>query len=148
METLSDGLMISCFGLTCYMAGVEWLTQLVNFPMLNLVGQDDFPTYQASITRRIVLPIVIPGLLTSILAILLIGFSSQQGPQWIIWLVVILELFPVVSTITIQLPRQKYLSENGFSPNVVRALMLTQWLRTIPVTLAACILMWLIIAGV
>jgi hypothetical protein len=64
MEKLSDWLLVVCSGLTCYMAGVEWLTQLVNFPLLNLVGQDAFPAYQVSITRRIVLPIVIPGLIT------------------------------------------------------------------------------------
>lgn len=127
------------------MAGVEWLTQLVNFPMLNLVGQDAFPAYQASITKRIVLPIVIPGVLTSILALLLIIFPLQRVPQWSIWLIVILELLPVISTITVQLPCQKQLSDNGFSSSVVSKLMLTQWLRTIPVTLAALILMGLMI---
>ena len=127
------------------MAGVEWLTQLVNFPMLNLVSQDSFPAYQANIIKRIVLPIVIPGSITIILSLLLLEFSAKTVPHWAIFTVALLQMIPVISTATIQLPRQRKLSQEGFSSSVIKSLMMSQWLRTIPVTLAALLLLWMLI---
>ena len=59
-----------CLAFTCYMAGTEWITQLVSFPMLASVNKDAFPDYHTNIMKRIILPIVITGLATVILSIL------------------------------------------------------------------------------
>jgi hypothetical protein len=45
---------------TIFMAGVLWTMQLLNYPLLALVGNDAFPRYEAAHHRRFAL-IVVPG---------------------------------------------------------------------------------------
>ena len=45
---------------TIFMAGVLWTMQLLNYPLLALVGTEAFPRYEAAHNRRFAL-VVVPG---------------------------------------------------------------------------------------
>jgi len=47
---------------TIFMAGVLWTMQLLNYPLLALVGAEAFPGYEAAHNRRFAL-VVVPGVL-------------------------------------------------------------------------------------
>jgi hypothetical protein len=49
---------------TLFMAGVLWTMQLLNYPLLALVGTEAFPRYEAAHNRRFAL-VVVPGILAA-----------------------------------------------------------------------------------
>lgn len=145
---ISDWILSFCLALNCYMAGTEWITQLVSFPMLALVGTDSFSQYHAAIMKRIILPIAVPGLLTLILSMLLIWLTPLGIPSWSVWLLLILQVIPILSTVFIQLPKHNKLTEKGFDEVIIASLVQSQWLRTISVTFSALLLVWMIVLAI
>ena len=67
---------------TTFMAGVLWTMQLLNYPLLALVGRDAFFGYESTHNRRFGL-VVIPGLLAAAAdGIGLVASRPGQVPLW------------------------------------------------------------------
>ena len=65
---------------TVFMAGVLWTMQLLNYPLLALVGADAFPRYEAAHNRRFAL-VVVPGVLAAAAGgIGLVAVPARPGP--------------------------------------------------------------------
>jgi hypothetical protein len=66
---------------TIFMAGVLWTMQLLNYPLLALVGSNAFPRYEAAHNRRFAL-VVVPGVLAAAGGIGLLLSRPGQVPLW------------------------------------------------------------------
>lgn len=81
-------------------------------------------------TGKIRIPIlVLPMIVTTIFALLLIKHLPPQVPRWTLWLVLTCRAVAWVSTFVFQVPLEMQLSKNGFDVDVMQRLLITDWLR-------------------
>ena len=116
---------------TIAMSGVIWFVQLVHYPLLALVGDGEFDRFAAENVRRttrVVAPLMIAEFATAVLLAFTRGTLAWIGLGLLaaVW----------VSTAILQVPRHQRLLE-GFDAAAVRALVRSNWVRTVAWTLRA-----------
>lgn len=117
---------------TLFMTGLIWLVQLVHYPLFARVHPDAFPGYHAAHSQLItwiVAPVMLVELLTAG-GLLLAQPPHPRLPAWPLWLGAALVLAIWLSTALLQIPAHTTLSQ-GFQPDAHRALVLTNWVRTL-----------------
>lgn len=125
------------------MAGVIWFVQIVHYPLMGAVGRPRFAAYSGShsrLTSYVVGPPMLIEATTSVLLLVVrppeIPFSAAligAGLVAAIWL----------STALLQVPRHTALGE-GFDSREHRALVATNWLRTLAWTARGLLVLWMI----
>lgn len=89
---------------TIFMSGVLWTMQLLNYPLLALVGRDAFPGYEAAHNRRFAL-VVVPGVLAAAVGgIGLVAARPGQVPLWAPVCELALLVLVIISTAALQGP--------------------------------------------
>lgn len=137
-------LFLISFALVFYGMGASFVESFVNYPTWRLIGANEFRTYHQALGPLVIGYMVIPMLITTILTILLLWFRPAPIPQWAIWLAVVLQLIPWVSTVAIQFPIQVQLSRDGLSLPLIERLIFTNWwLRKVPQIINAFLFLWL-----
>ncbi len=132
------------FALVFYGMGASFVESFVNYPTWRLVGANEFRAYHQALSPLVIGYMVIPKLLATILTILLLWFRPAPLPRWAIWLAVVLQLIPWVSTVAIQFPIQVRLSRDGLSLPLIERLIFTNWwLRKVPQIINALLFLWL-----
>jgi hypothetical protein len=87
---------------TIFMAGVLWTMQLLNYPLLALVGAEAFPRYEAAHNRRFAL-VVVPGVLAAAAGgIGLAASRPSQVPAWAPACELALLVVVIISTAALQ----------------------------------------------
>ena len=128
MEHVESWVLASHAIATLMMGGLIWFVQIVHYPMFANVGAEAFSNYERihqQRTTRVVGPLMLVELVTAVW-IALAGFAAFW-PAWIgVGLVGLLWL----STAAVQVPLHRRLS-GGYDAAVGRALVRTNWLRTI-----------------
>lgn len=117
---------------TLFMAGVIWFTQLVHYPLFAKVGAAGFPDYGLSNIRLTARLVLLPMAVEGACALLLL----RQGP--LAWLAAGLLALIWLSTAFLQFPTHLALIA-GLTPELLRRLLLSNWLRTALWTLRAFI---------
>jgi hypothetical protein len=115
---------------TIFMTGLIWFVQVVHYPLFAAVGRDHFPAYEGAHTQLVSL-VVIPAMLTELLtAVLLViaGGQSVRLGESLGGLVLLAVVWG--STFFLQVPRHTELA-GGFDEAAHRALVTTNWVRTI-----------------
>lgn len=127
---------------TIFMSGVLWTMQLLNYPLLGLVGRDAFTRYETAHNRRFGL-VVVPGVLAATAGA--IGLLATQPPQIPLWappgelgLVVVV----IVSTAALQ-GRQHAALAHGFDERILRSLVRSNWIRVIAWSAAGLLALWM-----
>jgi len=116
----------------------------INYPTWRLIGANEFRAYHQTLGPLVIGYMVIPLLITTLLTVLLLWFRPAPIPRWAIWLAVVLQLIPWVSTVAIQLPIQFQLSRDGLSLPLIERLIFTNWwLRKVPQIINALLFLWL-----
>jgi len=137
-------LFLISFALVFYGMGASFVESFVNYPTWRLIGANEFRAYHQALGPRIIGYMVIPMLITTLLTVLLLWFRPAPIPQWAIWLAVVLQLIPWVSTVAIQFPIQVQLSRDGLSlPLIDRLIFTNWWLRKVPQIINAFLFLWL-----
>lgn len=111
---------------TWAMAGLIWFVQLVHYPLMSRLGRDQWPGYERAHQARttwIVAPLMLAELAT---AVALLALTDDPLPRAGAALLVVLW----VSTFAVQVPLHLRLAR-GFDPAVHRALVGSNWLRTL-----------------
>lgn len=123
---------------TAAMTGLIWFIQLVHYPLLAEVGDDNFIGYENSHVRRTTL-IVAPLMTGEIITTVALLFAGFDGPSQIIVIACVAFLgINWLSTALLQVPCHRKL-EAGFDEVIHRRLVNTNWLRTLSWS-AKCVL--------
>jgi len=127
---------------TIFMAGVLWTMQLLNYPLLALVGTDALPRYETAHNRRFAL-VVVPGVLAAAAG----GFGlllsrPRQVPLWAPAAELALLLVVIISTAALQ-GRQHQALAGGFDGRVLSLLVRSNWIRVAAWSAAGAIALWM-----
>ncbi len=130
---------------TFFMTGVIWFVQIVHYPLMAMVGTEQFAVYSRSHQRRtsmVVLPVMLIELGTGIWLALTIGGSGVSA--WLAWGGLILLLVIWMMTFCVHVPQHGRLLR-GFDPIVHARLVATNGIRTAAWTLRSLFVIGLLL---
>jgi uncharacterized membrane protein len=126
-----------------FMTGFIWTMQLVHYPLLDRVGVEAFPTYEADHNRLFFL-VAGPGIVVTLVSGVLLLFSRPpQVPLYTAVLGLLLFAVIVASTVLFQAPQHAKLS-NSFDRNAYEFLLRTNWIRTAAWTAYGMLGLWMV----
>ena len=130
-------------GAAWYGAGFTWTMQVLNYPLLALVGRDSFTAYERSHNQRFI-RVVGPGVLVAVISTGVLLVSPPAGvPTAAALLSSLLLLVIIVATVAFQAPAHGKLAE-GFDEQLHARLVRSNWLRTICWTLLGMVDLWML----
>ena len=127
---------------TVAMAGLIWFVQVVHYPLFEFAAAGDFPRFAEAHQRRttwVVAPLMLTELATAIWLLL----PASGAPRGLAWTGFGLVLSLWLMTGLVQVPLHRRLSR-GFSADVTRLLVATNWLRTGAWSARAVLALWLL----
>lgn len=122
-----------------FMTGVIWIIQWVHYPSFNYIEKSEFISFENFHGNRITFivgPLMILELMTAFYL-----YFQKDSPFWIVNLVGVLLIW--VSTFFLSVPAHTQLSE-GYSIEIIRRLVVTNWPRTLLWSLRSLVLMFFI----
>ena len=132
------------FSLVFYGTGAAFIEGFVNYASWHLIGAEEFIAYHRFISPRVLGFLVAPLLLGTAFTVLLLWSRPAALPKWAVWAAVAAQAVVWVSTITIQVPIQIQLSDQGLSVQLIERLIETNfWLRRIPYGICAGLFLWM-----
>lgn len=143
---MSEGLLLAHFAATWYLAGLCWLVQRVQYPLLARVGRDAFAAYEQAHVARIG-PVVGPMMVfEAATALSLVGLEASllRRPDFLAALVLLGILW--LSTFAVQVPLHRRLAQ-GFDADAHTALVRSNWIRTLAWSGRGLLLLHLLLAG-
>lgn len=124
------------------MFGLIWFVQVVHYPLFLRVGAEGFAAYEtahANRTTYVVAPLMLLELATA-LALLFPAYRPTFVSSPTAWLGAALVGVVWLSTAFVQVPLHNRL-HTGYSADVIRQLVATNWLRTAAWTARAALLL-------
>jgi len=132
------------FSLVFYGTGAAFIEGFVNYASWHLIGAEEFIAYHRFISPRVLGFLVAPLLLGTAFTVLLLWSRPAAIPKWAVWAAIAAQAVVWVSTITIQVPIQIQLSDQGLSVQLIERLIETNfWLRRIPYGICAGLFLWM-----
>lgn len=135
---LSNAFLLMWAVLVFWTLGQIWLVQIVIYPLFAEVGPSDYKAYHAFYSRRIPLPVIIPGFATFILPVAL----ALIGPAMPLWMSVANISAGVVGllvTLVLEIPRHARLVDGGKNDTTIAELIRFNWPRTLSISVQAVI---------
>lgn len=127
---------------TSFMAGVLWTMQLLNYPLLALVGTEAFPRYEAAHNRRFTL-VVVPGVLAAVVGGIGLAVARPDRVQpWAPACELALLAAVIISTAALQ-GRQHGALGRGFDQRTIGLLVRSNWIRVAAWSAASAIALWM-----
>lgn len=136
-------ILLFCLFFTLYNTGVIWVLQLNHYPLYAKVGEREFRDYLTAHNGRILLPIVLPGSAAFVGSALLLWQRPVEIPSWSVWTLVAINAAILLSTVFVQGPAHNCLARDGYSENLIRRIITTNWLRTVAWTINGLLLLWM-----
>lgn len=131
---------VATFGMT----SIIWLVQLVQYPGFRHVGAAEFANFHRHHCRSIGL-VVGPLMVLELLTALLLAVAGEPAWFWRVMLSLLLVIW--ISTALWQGPLHGRLSREGPRADLLRALVLGNWLRTFLWTARSAGLVWFYARG-
>jgi hypothetical protein len=128
---------------TGMMIGVIWFVQIVHYPMFSLVGRAGFAAYEAAHSRLTTVVVAPPMLVELATGAYLALRPPPAMPPAALWAGLALIAVIWLSTWLLQVPKHRAL-EAGFDPAAHRALVGTNWIRTLAWTARGILLLVLL----
>ena len=117
-------------GASCFMAGLIWTMQILNYPLLALVDPRDVPRYEQAHNRRFIW-LVAPGVIVALASTAILLARRRAGVPLIVPLAALALLAVIIaSTIRQGAPSHARLAVR-FDAEVHARLVRTNWIRTI-----------------
>jgi hypothetical protein len=140
METSQPALLFLLLWTTIvfWVLGQIWLVQIVIYPLFAQVGEADYVRYHRFYTRRIPLPVIIPGFASFLVP----GALALYGPAMPAWMNVANIAAGVVGllvTVLLQIPRHNRLETGGKNDALIAELVRYNWVRTLSMSAQAVI---------
>lgn len=136
--TASETWAVAAFAVVTWSTAQLWFAQLVIYPLFGQVGADDYVAYHRSYSRRIPLPVIVPGFASFVMPLLL-AWVLPSGPPWLIVANIACGLVGLAVTVALEIPRHARLEKFGRDDRVIAELVRFNWPRTLAMTgSAAC----------
>jgi hypothetical protein len=113
-------------------AGVLWTMQVLNYPLLGLIGADQVPAYETAHNRRFAVVVLPPTAVVLVTSVLLLFRGAFVVAVVALSLLVVI----VVVTVVFGAPAHALLAQRFDAP-VHRRLVRTNWIRTVAWTALA-----------
>jgi hypothetical protein len=123
---------------TLYLTGLIWVIQVVHYPLMDRVPGDGFVAFHTEHARRISVLVVVPMVVELTTAIALLVIRPQGVSVALLIAGAVLVGVVWLSTFGLQIPLHRRLSQ-GFNPAAHRALLRSNWIRTVAWTLRGVI---------
>lgn len=127
---------------TWALTGLIWFVQVVHYPLFAEVGATAFPAYHAAHTRLTTL-VVAPLMLTEAACAAWLVVVRADAP-WVVWAGAALLAVVWLATFGLSVPRHNQLAAHGPDGEVIRALVSTNWVRTLAWTGRAVLAAWML----
>lgn len=137
----AEWILVVVLALSCYNVGIIWLMQIHVYPLFGVVGVGEFRAYHGEHWRRIRYVVFVPAVLTLVGALLLLWLRPPGVPALGLWLGVTLQVVTYAVTGIFWAPLQIQLNKKGASPELLRRLIDSHWLRTGLITLYAALML-------
>jgi hypothetical protein len=135
---VGHGFLLADTAATVFMAGVLWTMQILNYPLLSLVGREQLPAYESAHNRRFGL-VVVPGIAVALASTIgLLVKRPRTIPLWMPITVGSLLLVVIASTAALQAPQHARLA-GAWSEASHRLLVSSNWIRVVAWSPAAAI---------
>ncbi len=134
-------LLLANLAATWTMVGVIWTIQIVHYPLFDRVGAAGFPRYAADHNALITLVVGPTMLLEAATTALLLLAWPTELPGWMPWVGAALLAIIWGATAFLSVPQHTILGA-GFDEAAYRALVGTNWVRTIAWTLRGALMLW------
>jgi len=121
--------------------GTTYFEAFVNYRTWSFIGASEFPSYHRALTPLVIKVMLLPiaAYVACLVALALLGGANV--PRWGVVISLGLVLVAVASSVLIQIPIQRAFDREGFSAELLRRLIGTDfWLRKAPLGLNA--LLW------
>ena len=140
----SHWIFLIAFTLVFYGTGAAAIEGFVNYASWHLIGADEFVAYHQFISPRVLAFLVAPLILGTVFTLLMLWSRPAVIPAWAVWAAIAAQAIVWVSTVTIQVPIQLHLSDQGRSVELLERLIETNfWLRRIPYAICAGLFLWM-----
>lgn len=136
-------ILLSNFAATLAMFGIIWFVQVVHYPLYTRINPDAFPNYEVAHVNLVTLvvgPLMFIELGT---AVLLLVSPPPNTPYWALLLGLALVLVIWAITVFVNVPQHNILSYN-FDADVHRALLLSNWVRTVAWSARSVLMFWIL----
>ena len=127
---------------TLFMVGLIWFVQIVHYPLFGAVGVDGFAAYEAAHTERTTWVVGPPMLIEAGTTALLVWLRPANISGTLVWIGTGLLAVIWLSTLLLQVPRHNLLGV-GFDDVACRALVATNWIRTVAWSARGVLVLWL-----
>lgn len=121
---------------TLSLTGMIWTIQTVHYPGFAEISEEGFATAMAAHQQRITALIAIPWAVQGLTSLALVASPPAGVPRWLPAAGLAAAGVTVLSTVALSVPLHGRLS-GGPDPEVLRALVRTNWPRTIAWTVHA-----------
>ncbi len=129
-----------------FLAGLAWTVQLVNYPLMAVVGPERFPAYEAGHAPRMAAAVGPAWAVQGVTTAWTLLAPPAGAPTWLVVLGAACAALPVAVTLTVSVPAHARLA-HGFDAAVHRRLVRTHALRTAGWTAHAVVALALLAAG-
>jgi hypothetical protein len=131
-------LLVLWAALVFWVLGQIWLVQIVIYPLFAQVGAPDYVRYHRLYTRRIPLPVIIPGFASFLLPVAL----ALWGPAVPLWMSagnIAAGIVGLLVTVLLEIPRHGRLEKGGKNDATIAELIRYNWPRTLSISAQAVI---------
>ena len=115
---LSQLLLLLWAALVFWVLGQIWLVQIVVYPLFARVGEADYIRYHRFYSRRIPVPVIIPGFASFVLPIPLAMYGPAV-PAWMSAANIIAGIVGLLVTVLLEIPRHARLERAGKDGSVI-----------------------------
>jgi hypothetical protein len=143
MQT-SELALLTWSALVFWVLGQIWLVQIVIYPLFAKVGEAEYVSYHRFYSRRIPLPVILPGFASFILPLALAYFGPAV-PAWMTIANFVLGVVGFLVTVGLEIPRHARLEQLGRNETTIAELIQYNWPRTAAITLQAAVTMAMLI---
>lgn len=134
--TASQAVAVAAFAVAIWSSAQLWFAQLVIYPLFAKVGADDYVAYHRLYSRRIPLPVILPGF-ASFLMPLILAWLGPPAPNWLSVVNLACGLVGLMVTGALEIPRHTRLEQHGRDDVVIAELVRFNWPRTLAMTASA-----------
>lgn len=129
-----------------YALGQIWYAQIAIYPLFAKVGPTEYVDYHRFYTRRIPLPVIIPGFASFILPVMLVFFRPESAPAWAVMANAACGVVGFLVTVVLEIPRHNRLEKDGKQDEVIRQLIAYNWPRSLSITGCAAFSLVMVLA--
>jgi hypothetical protein len=124
--------------LVFWVLGQIWLVQTVVYPLFVRVGEVDYVRYHRFYSRRIPLPVIVPGFACFLLPVVL-AFYGPDVPAWMSAVNIAAGIAGLLVTVLLEIPRHARLEKTGKNERVIAELIRYNWPRTLSISVQSAI---------